>query len=148
VAAAKAMAAWVEGKEKSRGQVEISCRERFKTVPYVRVGFSDPINGRERWKMFFITISDINAVNKKDRENKMMNFLSRLLIPGFFRSSKITTIIITKIQIRIELPLREKKEKKELKKVEWGIIFRKNKVIELSKLIKLSIILLYNKDCP
>lgn len=103
MAAAKAVAAWVEGKEKSSGHK--NC---------VGVGFPDPIlkKGRERRKMFLRIISDKKAVNKNENENKKINFLSRLLTPGFFLSSKITTIKITNIQTKIELPLREKKEKK------------------------------------
>ena len=33
-------------------------------------------------------------------------------MPGFFLSSRITTIIITNIQIKIEDPLRDKNENK------------------------------------
>jgi len=62
--------------------------------------------------MFFRTISVRKAVNKNDKENKIINFLSRLLIPGFFRSSRITAIKITNIQINIEEPFNEKNEKK------------------------------------
>ena len=65
--------------------------------------------------MYFKTMSDRKAVSKKDKEKIIMNFLSRLLIPGFFRSSRIAAIKITKIQINIEEPFNEKKAKKESK---------------------------------
>jgi hypothetical protein len=87
--------------------------------------------------MFFKTISVRKAVNKNERENKIINFLSRLLIPGCFRSSSNTTIPITKIQIKIELPLSEKNEKKELKRGEWGMRVDKNWVMFISKLFKI-----------
>ena len=62
--------------------------------------------------MYFKTISDRKAVRRKERENRMRNFLSVLLIPGFLRSSRITAIKITNIQINIEEPFNEKNEKK------------------------------------
>jgi len=42
------------------------------------------------------------------------------VIPGFFLSSKTSTINITNNQTKIELPFKEKKAKKELKKILWG----------------------------
>jgi len=73
--------------------------------------------GRGRIKIFFKTISVKKAVSKKESENKIINFLSCLVIPGFFLSSKTNTINIANNQTKIELPFREKKEKKELKKI-------------------------------
>ena len=59
-------------------------------------------------------------MSKKAKENKIINFLSCLVIPGFFLSSNINTINITNNQTKIELPFKEKKAKKELKKILWG----------------------------
>lgn len=103
IAAAKAVAACAEGKEKSVGQID-----------RVGVRFSDPIImfGRKRIKIFFKTISVKKAVNKNAKENKKINFISRLLIPGFFLSSNIATTKIINNQIKIEDPFNEKNEKK------------------------------------
>ena len=57
-------------------------------------------------------MSAIKKVKINDPENINMNFLSLMLIPGFFLSSKIITKTIIKIQIKTDDPLREKKEKK------------------------------------
>ena len=118
VAAAKAVAAWVEGKEKSVGQMKFDA-----------IGFNliklDNI-GRGRRKIFLKTISEIRNVSKKESENKTIIFLSLLLIPGFFRSSKNTIIKITSNQIKIEAPFNEKKRKKIIKKnIMWDNFIKK-----------------------
>ena len=64
-----------------------------------------------RRKIFLKQYQRENKSNKNESENKKINFLSLLLMPGFFRSSKITTIIITNIQIKIEDPFERKKRK-------------------------------------
>jgi len=63
-------------------------------------------------KMFFKIISVRKAVSKKEIENKKINFLSLIFNPGFFFSSKIITKAITRIQMKIEEPFKEKNEKK------------------------------------
>jgi hypothetical protein len=97
VAAAKAVAACADGKEKSVGQIKPDEK------------------GRERINIFFKTKSAKKKVRRKDAEKIITNFLSCLVIPGFFLSSKIKTINITNNQIKIKLPFKEKKEKKLLK---------------------------------
>lgn len=123
VAAAKAVAAWPEGKEKSFGQERVGISWNW--LKLVETGL-------KRWKRFFKPTSANKKVKNKETENKMINFLSFLLIPGYFFSSRIATPIIIKIQINIELPFKEKKEKKLFKKRLWGIRFFKNKVIDWS----------------
>lgn len=61
-------------------------------------------------------------------------------MPGFFLSSKYMVKPITMSHIRIELPLREKKENNMLKISLWGKRFFKNKVIDPSSRNKLSIL--------
>jgi len=98
------VAAWVEGKEKSVGQIKVFSMEYLVSK-----------KGRRRIKIFFKTKSDKIKAKRKDVEKIKINFLSCLVIPGFFRSSKIKTIKITNNQIKIKLPFREKKEKKRSK---------------------------------
>lgn len=90
--------------------------------------------------MFFKTKSVRIKVVKNDKVNIKTNFLSCLVIPGFFLSSKIKTISITNNQIKIKLPFREKKEKKLLKNKLWGIKLLKKLLKKLSKEMILSIV--------
>jgi len=57
-------------------------------------------------------MSATKKVKIKALENINKNFLSLMLTLGFFLSSKMTIKTITRIQIKIEEPFREKKEKK------------------------------------
>jgi len=57
-------------------------------------------------------MSATKKVKIKALENINKNFLSLMLTPGFFLSSKMTIKTITRTQIKIEEPFREKNEKK------------------------------------